>query len=1028
MTSPHQESQFERELCDYLAAHGWLYSENDAGYDRELALYPEDLIGWLKDTQPAEWAKLASWHNGTTEKTMLDRVVKLRDELGPLALLRHGFKTLNARFDLCQFKPAHGLNPETAARYQKVRLRVVRQVHYSLFSENSIDLVFFVNGIPVATAELKTDFTQRVQDAIRQYRKDRLPKDPVTKKSEPLLTFKRGALVHFAVSTDEVHMTTKLEGNETVFLPFNMGYNDGAGNPPNPDGYRISYLWERVLQRDNWLSILGSYVHQEKREKFDQQGNKKSEEWLIFPRFHQWEAVSRLVETSRAEGPGNSYLIQHSAGSGKTNSISWLSHQLASLHDATDTKVFDSVIVVTDRTVLDAQLQDAIYQFEHKSGVVCRIESKYGAKSDQLTVALVEGKPIIIVTLQTFPFVLDEIRKSANLGKRRFAVIVDEAHTSMSGASAHRLRSVLTAEQIEEGETLSSEDLMVMEMRARGLPSNVSFYAFTATPKAKTIEIFGRRPDPELPPSEKNLPRSFHIYSMQQAIDECFILDVLENYMPYKVAYRIAHEGKEYDDKEVDKSKGMKELARWVRLHPYNIAQKVAIIVEHFRNFVAGQLGGQAKAMVVTGSRKEAVRYKLGMDAYLHRKGYQDMAALVAFSGEVTDCESGPDSFSESNMNPGLKGRDIRDAFDTDEFNVLLVANKYQTGFDQPKLVAMYVDKRLAGVAAVQTLSRLNRNYPGKEKTFILDFVNDPEEIRASFEPFYRDAHLAGVSNPDVIHDLQTKLDMQGIYLPSEVDAFANAWFSTNSTQKALQALIAPAVDRYRGRYKAALEARDLEAIDALEIFRKDMGTFMRAYDFLSQIFDYQDTDLEKRYVFYKCLIPWTKPEYQRTEIELSSLVLSHHRIKGTGHITIKLGKDGGDTGLMPLREIGGAQAYDTKTMLSELVRRLNDLFEGELTDADRITYVNHIASKLMENQTLATQAQQNTREQFGLGDFKTALMDTVIAGLDNYGSMASQVLSSDRVKQEFTDIVLTLVYDGLKGKVNSQPGAAAIP
>ena len=1018
----HQEKTFETEICEHLAANGWLYSPNDSGYNRELALIPDDVIGWIKDSQPDEFAKLKAMHNGSTEAKLLERLVKVIETDGVISVLRHGVKQFSARFDMCQFKPSHGLNPDTQAKYRKVRVRVMRQVHYSMSNENSIDLVLFINGIPVATLELKTDFTQSIHDAVWQYKKDRQSKDPVTKKAEPLLTFKRGAIVHFAVSTDEVQMTTKLAGKDTGFLPFNIGNEGGAGNPVNPNGYRTSYLWERILDRDNWLAILGNFVHLEKKEKKDKQGNKKVKEGIIFPRFHQWEATTKLLAAAKSEGAGHAYLIQHSAGSGKTNSISWLSHRLSALHDDQDNKAFDSVIVITDRTVLDSQLQDAIYQFEHKHGVVAKISRDHGSKSGQLASALVDGKPIIIVTLQTFPFVLEEIRTSASLNARKFAVIVDEAHSSMSGAAARKLRSVLTAEQIEEGDEFSAEDVMLAEMEARKLPKNVSFFAFTATPKAKTIELFGRRPDMSSPPSANNMPEPFHLYSMQQAIEEGFILDVLKNYTPYKLAYKIAHNGKEYDDKEVDKSEGMKQIARWVRLHPYNIAQKVAIIVEHFRSVVSWRLDGEAKAMIVTASRKEAVRYKIELDKYIKHKGYKDVAALVAFSGDVNDPECGPDKFNEHSMNPDLKGRDIRDAFDTEEFNVLLVANKYQTGFDQPKLVSMYVDKKVGDVAAVQTFSRLNRTFPGKDEVFILDFVNDAESIRAAFEPFYQKTQLAGVSDPNVIHDLQTKLDQQGIYLDTEVEAFASAYFDPKGTQKSLQAHIAPAVDRYRGRWKDAEDSEDKEAINILEIFLKDIGAFVRVYDFLSQIIDYKDTELEKRYAFFKCLAPWLRPENRREQIDLSALVLTHHRVKNLGKTEIKLGKDDESHALLPITSIGSGQAHEDETQkLSELVKKLNDLFEGELTDVDKIAYVNHIAGKMMESEVLIKQAGENSKDQFGLGDFKSILMDTIIDGLDNYKSMASQVLGNERKKQEFADMVLNVVYDGIKNQRGRQ-------
>jgi type I restriction enzyme R subunit len=1014
MTALHTEIHFEQEICDHLAANGWIYSPDDTGYDRELALFPEDVIAWLSETQPNEWEKVKALHNGSSEKMLLKRLAELMDKDGSLSLLRHGFKNVNARFDMCQFKPAQTMNPETLARYGKVRVRIMRQVHYSLSNQNSIDLVVFVNGIPVATLELKTDFTQSVQDAISQYRHDRLVKDPVTKREEPLLAFKRRSLVHFAVSTDEVWMTTKLAGKETYFLPFNLGNDGGKGNPPNPDGYRTAYLWERVLGRDAWLDVLGRFVHLEKKQETQLDGSTQEKQTLIFPRFHQWEAVTQLVATARTEGPGMKYLVQHSAGSGKTNSISWLAHQLASLHDAADQKLFDSVIVITDRTVLDDQLQDAIYQFEHKHGVVVRITDEGGSKSSQLVKALADRAPIIIVTIQTFPFVLDAIRDTVTLKGRRFAVVADEAHTSQTGSAAKKLKQVLTAErlaEIEDGAEVDLEEILEAEMAGQVQPNTVSYFAFTATPKAKTLELFGR-PDPD------GLPAPFHVYSMQQAIEEGFILDVLKNYTPYKLAFKLAHDGQDYDDAQVDQNRALKSLMNWVRLHPYNIAQKVQVIVEHFRANVMWRLNGKAKAMVVTPSRKEAVRYKLAMDKYIKAQGYKDVAALVAFSGEVNDPESGPSPFNESNMNPGLKGRDLREAFATDEYQVMLVANKFQTGFDQPLLVAMYVDKKLAGVSAVQTLSRLNRTYPGKTDTFVIDFVNDPDDILTAFRTYYRTAQLSGVSDPNLLHDLQTKLDATGIYLPEEVDGFSEAYYR-KGTQKDLQARIGPAVERFRVRYVEAEQQKDKKAIEALDLFRKDLGGFVRAYDFLSQIVDYGDSDLFKRSLFYKHLIPLIAEEVRHEMIDLSSVLMTHYNLRDLGKRKLGLGEPTDEpTTLDPMTGIGSRMPQDpTQALLSEIVHQMNDLFEGEeLTDADRINYVNHIAGKMMESEILAQQAAANQKAQFGDSpDFMNAFEEAVMAAYENHKSMSEQVMGKGHVKKAMAAMLLDLVYDAFQ-------------
>ena len=1036
--SIHNERKYEDELVEHLTAHGWLAGD-PTRYNRALALYPDDVLGWLQESQPAMWAKRKSFGNGATERAVLERLAAQLDKEGALAVLRHGFKDGNATFQMCQFQPSHDFNPDLRAMYKQVRCRVVRQLHYSPFLrdgkpiEKSIDVVLFVNGIPVATIELKTDFTQSIHDAIRQYRHDRLPRDSDTKQEEPLLGFGRRALVHFAVSTDVVYMTTRLRGAETEFLPFNLGDQGGASNPANPSGYRTAYLWERVLERTAWLDILGRFLNQEKK------GTPL--ERLVFPRFHQWDVVNRIEASVRSEGPGRKYLIQHSAGSGKSNSIAWLAHRLSTLYalaygtagkEDAECKVFDSVIVVTDRTVLDKQLQETIYQIEHKIGVVTPITDE-GVKSQQLVAALAQKKPIIIVTIQTFPALLELLQRQAadeagaaagaahapSFAHGRYALIVDEAHSSQSAGTSHKLKQLLGSAGAaggDEAEEFSAEDVVTASQQARLLPPNMSVFAFTATPKAKTIELFGR-------PGPDGIPVAFHVYSMKQAIEEQFILDVLRNYTPWKLAYKLAYQGAEIEDHEVEKGEGLKQLRTWVRLNPWNIAQKVAVIVEHFRANIQPLLGGRAKAMVVTSSRKEAVRFKLAMEKYLQEQGpaqgHAAIGVLVAFSGEVDDAESGPDAFSEWNMNPGLKGRDIRTAFETDEYQILIVANKFQTGFDQPLLVAMYVDKKLAGVNAVQTLSRLNRTCTGKNDTFVLDFVNAAEEIHAAFAPYYETAQLAGVSDPNIIHDLQNKLDDAQIYSEAEVELFAGAAVNPKAKQAQIQAAIAPAVDRFRKRWQAARAADDKATLDALAIFRKDMGAFVRVYEFLAQIYDYGDAGLEKRNMFFHLLQPWLRMENVDVALDLSAVELTHYRLQDLGAQAIKLVQEDGQAyKLPPITDLGTSEAREPEmALLREIIAQMNDLFAGDLTEADLVTYARHISSKMLENEELAMQAAQNSREQFALGDFSAAFMDAILEGLDAYQSMAEQVLTEDRTKEGFKRLVLELVYKGFEEK-----------
>jgi len=1048
MTDKHKEIVFESEIVTYLIQYGWLEGQ-DNHYNKKLAIYPEDLVGFIQDTQPKALEKLSKFHNGDTEKVLCKRATEQMDKHGSLFVLRNGFKDRGVKFTLCQFKPEHGLNTETLDRYQKNRLRVVRQIHYSVHNKNCIDLVLFVNGIPVATLELKTDFTQSIHDAIKQYKYDRRPKDKITRKEEPLLTFKKRALVHFAVSTDEVYMTTHLQGKDTFFLPFNQGNDGGAGNPHNPNGYTTAYLWEKIFAKETWLKILGRFIHLQVTEKLNDKGLKVKKETLIFPRFHQLDVVGRLIDTVRIEGAGYNYLIQHSAGSGKSNSIAWLAHQLSSLHDDNDKKLFDTVIVITDRTVLDNQLQETIYQFEHKEGVVTRINrelSRSGSKSSQLADSLEQKSAIIIVTIQTFPFVLEEIQKRTSLKKRNFAVIADEAHSSQSGSTAKKLRQVLTQEQLDEGVELSADEVLAATISARTQLKNISYFAFTATPKAKTLEMFGRLPDPNQVASKTNTPQAFHVYTMQQAIQEGFILDILQNYITYDLAYKLAHT-QPTQDEEVDSKKAKIQLAKWVRLHSYNISQKIEIIIEHFRLNIAHLLNGQAKAMVVTSSRKEAVRYKVAFDKYIKRNKYPNIHAMVAFSGKVSDPKSLPylnitDDFTETNMNPGLKGRDMRKAFDTDEYQVMLVANKFQTGFDQPKLCAMYVDKKLSGVDAVQTLSRLNRTFSGKDKTFILDFVNDANEIKESFEPYYKEATLAGITDPNLIYDLQIKLDGNHIYTPDEVERFAKVFFDKKGTQAAMNSIIKPPTDRYRNRYRQSIESiqqasielikakeqgDDSSIIDAefdlkeakkqkegLELFKKDLGSFYRLYEFLSQIVDYEDEDLEKLSVFARHLLPNLKTISLEDPIDLSNVEMTHYRLtKQKEHLSVAE-----DTALYSVSGAGSGIAHDPETeKLSTIVQRMNDLFAGELTDNDLLNYANTIKDKIKENDTVMDQLHNNSKEQALLGDFKEVLNDAVINSLDISQDMATQVLSKENIRNGFAKLLLDMIYSELESR-----------
>ncbi|NOU95629.1 type I restriction endonuclease subunit R [Paenibacillus sp. LMG 31456] len=1040
--SLHKEIEYENDICTYLAAHGWLYADGDAQlYDRAHALFPEDVVAWVQETQPKAWESLAKSHGVSMKAMLLERLRKQIDDRGTLDVLRHGVEMLGLRqpLQLTQFKPALAMNPNLQEKYAANRLRVVRQVRYSLHNENAIDLVLFLNGIPVATVELKSDFTQSVEDAVDQYRFDRDPR-PKGKPAEPLLNFPGGALVHFAVSNSEACMTTKLQGVATSFLPFNKGNDGAAGNPVNEFGHRTSYLWEHIWERESWLEILGRYL-------VTKRDSKKQIISTIFPRYHQLDATRKLVADVLQTGPGKKYLIQHSAGSGKTNSIAWTAHFLADLHDTEHKKIFDSVLVVSDRNVLDLQLQEAIFGFERTTGVVSTITGKSQSKSGELAKALSGDKKIVVCTIQTFPFALKAVQELAATQGKRFAVIADEAHSSQTGEAASKLKQLLSAEELKEltdGGEVSTEDLLAAHMAARASVPGITFVAFTATPKSKTLELFGCRPNPELPPGEENLPAPFHVYEMQQAIEEGFILDVLKNYTPYSLAFKLANDGKEWDEKEVERSEAMKGIMRWVRLHPYNIAQKVQVVVEHFRENMSPLLKGQAKAMVVVGSRVEAVRWQLAIEKYIKAQGYK-IGTLVAFSDEVKDKESGPDPFTESSkvLNPNLRGRDIRDAFATDEYQVLLVANKFQTGFDQPLLCGMYVDKRLGGIQAVQTLSRLNRSYKGehgtKDTTYILDFVNDPAEILAAFKQYYNTAELSGVTDPHLVYDLRAKLDATGNYDDNEVERVVLVEMNPKASQSELSAALEPVADRLLKRYKAAKnllliakskqdtkgEQEAQNEINALILFKRNLGAFLRVYAFLSQIFDYGNTAIEKRAIFFKRLLPLLEFGRERDGVDLSKVVLTHHRLKDQGKRNLVLGEGEGEK-LKPLTDPGTGEVHEMeKALLAEIIAKVNDLFEGELTDDDKLVYVNQVLKgKLLESDILVQQAANNTKEQFANSpDLSSELLNAIMDAFTAHSVMSKQALDSEKVRHNLKDILLgpAGLYEALQKRADTK-------
>lgn len=1062
MANPN-ERQFQNDIIASLTANGWLLG-TAAQYDRSHALYTPDFLAFVQNAYPDRWEKFVKSNPANPEKVLIDAYVHAVKRDGVLTVLRKGFKVIGGHLDVCAFMPDHSMNPDTQRRYQQNRLRVVQEVSYSPHARSDgtnnydprIDLVLFVNGIPTATLELKSEFKQTIEDAKRQYKKDRPVKDPLTKKPEPLLTFKRGALVHFAVSQDEVAMTTQLAGKDTYFLPFNMGTAEGgAGNPQaaNDTEYATSYLWQRLLQPDAWLNVLGRFLHLQITEKEDFDGKIIRSETLIFPRYHQWDAVNHLLSATRQEGVGKRYLIQHSAGSGKSNSIAWIAHQLAGLYEPDGQKLFNSIVVVTDRTVLDGQLRNTIRQFEHNDGVVCGIQDGGSqSKSEKLADALHSKARIIIVTIQTFPALYDALDRYPALAAGKYAIIADEAHSSQTGSSASKLKAILGTDQ-PDLDSISDEDAIQAAAAARPASDRISYYAFTATPKTKTLELFGRPADPSQPMSDQNKPIPFHVYSMRQAIEEGFILDMLKNYTTYHTAWKIAHpEGAEHDD-EVDSKQARSKLAKWVRLHPYNIGQRVEIIVEHFRANVRHLLDGQAKAMVVTSGREDAVRYQMAMQHYIKTQGYNDVHSLVAFSGSVLPNQYIPAEVTETSksLNPHLNGEDHAKALDSTRFNVMIVANKYQTGFDQPKLCAMYVDKKLGGVECVQTLSRLNRTCAGKTQTFILDFRNDTQEILDSFAPYYTQPTVQNVTNPMLVFDLQASLDSEHIYQQDEVEQFAAAFYSRKASATKLSYYCKPAKDRFAQRYLTALtqykqakaakaiatanaDAHSIkltehqlkvagEAMDQLDLFKKNLQSFVRLYEFMAQIVPYDSIELESLCVYAKNLIPLLRLDRlaDQDDIDLDDIELTHYRLTKQAEQQIKLGE--GDTPeLKGITAVGAGQAHEPeKKRLSEIIQALNDLFGAEVGDDDKLHFAQGIADRIRRDDAVMAQIDKHTPDEVMHGRYPKLLADTVLDAMTDHEKLSMEVLSSPEISRQFAKLVLGMLKPMQAGGLTQQ-------
>ncbi len=1026
------EHAFETYVEEILLTRGGWKSGSNSEWDKERALFPEQVFAFLQNTQPKLWAEMKALHAAGLEALLLNTLVKELDTKGSLHVLRHGFKFYGKTFRLAYFKPAHDANFEIIDLFNQNRLTITRQVLCHPGDNRTLDIVLAVNGLPVATIELKNPGTgQNWRHAVRQYKEDRDPR-------APLFEFKKRALVHFAADPDEVHMTTRLAGERTHFLPFNRGSHPGqiicgSGNPQHESGYRTGYFWEDVLQSESFLDVLGHFLFLEKKEEKqdDGRGGQRivTKETMVFPRFHQLDAVRKLIATARLEGSGRNYLIQHSAGSGKTNSISWLSHRLASLHDAKDAKIFDCVVVITDRQVLDRQLQDAIYQIEHAQGVVKAIDQD----SKQLAAALIDGTKIVITTLQKFPFVLrgllhaagaenqeqatdqqkaDAAKWQLEIAKRRYAIIVDEAHSSQSGETARELKAILGASTNAENpeEEPDWEDRLNQVMQSRGRQPNLSFFAFTATPKGKTLELFGRK-------GANGLPEAFHLYSMRQAIEEGFILDVVKNYTTYATYYRLVKAVE--DDPNLPKKKAARALAKFMSLHPHNIEQKTEVILEHFRQKVMSHLGGRAKAMVVTSSRLHAVRYMKAFERYITENRIEDIRPLVAFSGTVKDPDTGLE-YTEPGMNKdcvtgeSISEKRLPERYASPDYQVLLVANKYQTGFDQPLLCAMYVDKRLDGVQAVQTLSRLNRKIPGKENPFVLDFVNQAEDIYRAFKPYYDATSLQESSDPQQLEELKHTLDAAQIYFWSEVEAFSRILYKPVARQSArdhgdMQLHLQPAVDRFNAMPD---EPGRIE-------FRERLNGYVNVYSFMSQIIPYSDPALEMLYSYGRFLLPHLRANPEPGRVKISDEVgLQYYRLQRifSGEISLK---EGDLEGVKSPTDVGTGKAKDEKVPLSEIIKILNERFGTSFTEEDRF-FFEQIREKATANEQVVKLRRANPFDKFQLG-LRQLIEDLMIQRMADNDKIVTRYMDDKEFGAAAFAVLSKAIYESISATDEKQ-------
>lgn len=980
-----KERNYQSIIKEYLINKNEYVNGANLNYDRFYAIDKKMLFDFLNETQPVQMEKLKDIYKVGFETKIIERIDFEIQKRGILDVLKKGIKDRGQTLSLMYRKPATTYNKEALELYNKNRFSVTEELVYS--EEGRVDLVIFLNGLPIMTFELKNNISgQSVKDAKIQYMNDRSPKDKLFK-------FNERAIVHFAMDTEEVYMTTKLNKKDTFFLPFNKGNNGGKGNPSIEGKIKVHYMWEDILTKDTLLYLIDKFVYLQEKEQKDEKGkNKKSKQAIIFPRYHQIDVVRTLLADVLVNKTNCNYLIQHSAGSGKTNSIAWLSHRLMSVHDENNENIFDAVIVITDRTVVDKQLQDAVLSLDHKKGTIQVINED----STQLADSIMNGTKILVSTIQKFRFILDKLEL---LKDKKFAIIIDEAHSSTSGKNMEAVTQALTTQEARAlDDELSDRDLeddIIDEIKRNGKQSNIAMFAFTATPKPATIDMFGTL---NLATGHKE---PFHLYSMRQAIEEGFILDVLKNYVTYKTYFEVTQTVE--DDPQISKSKTKRKVAKYRDIHPTNISQKVEIIVEHFKQNVMHKIGGKAKAMVVTSSRESAVKYKLAFEKYVKEKGYEGIKALVAFTGSVP-IEELDKEVTEASIN-GFKEDELPRKFATDEYQVLLVADKYQTGFDQPFLHTMYIDKKLRGVKAVQTLSRLNRTCPGKDDTFILDFKNDIEDIKESFATFYECTELIESLDPNMVYDLERKIEDFEIVDRDDINKFIKKAYKESKTSRDRQqqfSYVSKAIDRCN-RYSNE---------DRLEI-RATLRKFINFYGLIIQISEFEDVELHKLYIFCKFLVKGIEVESD-SDIDISDKISleNFRQVKDKEIQYVDIIADGE---VKYTTSIATSIGDDTFDALSHIIQEINEMFGLEFGENEKLATL-QIEEILKESDDLARRAKNNSIDDFKYS-FNKAYQDSVIEGLSKNQDFFEMLLCNEAVSNKLMEFMVERVYRDLNSR-----------